>query len=173
MNDIIHFVFWLSIGNMINLSHCFENLDVVQIGQFCHTFTEGDNMSIGNKIMYQRKLQRMKQAELADKIGVSTRTLQRWELEEYSPTMSDVSKIAQVLNIPISELLDDNIEQSSAPNIRVVPTQSKASQETNTGMAVLTLESGRKVEVPATPEGFAFLKDLFAMSLTHTPAVTA
>ena len=129
-------------------------------------------MNIGDKIMYQRRLQKMTQADLADKVGVSSKTLQNWELGKYIPKLEDINTVAEVLNIPISELLDDTAEQSSAPNIRVVPTQSKASQETNTGMAVLTLETGRKVEVPATPEGFAFLKDLFAMSLTHTPAAS-
>lgn len=130
-------------------------------------------MNIGDKIMYQRRLQKMTQIDLADKIGVSSKTLQNWELGKYIPKLEDINTIAQVLNIPISELLDDTSAQSNTPNIRVVPTQSKVSQERNTGMAVLTLETGRKVEVPATPEGFAFLKDLFAMSLSNVPAVTA
>ena len=94
-------------------------------------------MNIGDKIMYQRRLQKMTQADLADKVGVSSKTLQNWELGKYIPKLEDINTVAQVLNIPISELLDDTAEQSSAPNIRVVPTQSKASQETNTGMAVL------------------------------------
>ena len=128
-------------------------------------------MNIGDKIMYQRRLQKMTQIDLADKIGVSSKTLQNWELGKYIPKLEDINTIAQVLNIPISELLDDTSAQSNTPNIRVVPTQSKVSQERNTGMAVLTLETGRKVEVPATPEGFAFLKDLFAMSLTNAPAI--
>ena len=128
-------------------------------------------MNIGDKIMYQRRLQKMTQIDLADKIGVSSKTLQNWELGKYIPKLEDINTIAQVLNIPISELLDDTSAQSNTPNIRVVPTQSKVSQERNTGMAVLTLETGRKVEVPATPEGFAFLKDLFAMSLANAPAM--
>lgn len=35
-------------------------------------------------------------------------------------------------------------------------------------MAVITLENGRKMEAPATPEGYAFLEDLLAISLTFT-----
>ena len=129
-------------------------------------------MAVGDKIMYQRKLKRIKQADLADKIGVSLRTLQRWELGQYFPNTEDISKIAQVLNIPASELMDSP-ENENAPQIQVIPSQNKTSQsqEINTGMAVMTLQDGRKFEVPATPEGYAFLKDLFSISLHG--AVTA
>lgn len=129
-------------------------------------------MAVGDKIMYQRKLKRIKQADLADKIGVSLRTLQRWELGQYFPNTEDISKIAQVLNIPASELMDSP-ENEITPQIQVIPSQNKTShsQEINTGMAVMTLQDGRKFEVPATPEGYAFLKDLFSISLHG--AVTA
>ena len=125
-------------------------------------------MAIGDKIMYQRKLKRIKQADLADKIGVSLRTLQRWELGQYFPNTEDISKIAQVLNIPVSELIDTPTNEN-APQIQVIPSQSKTSntQETNTAMAVMTLENDKKFEVPATPEGYAFLTNLFAMSLNN------
>ena len=125
-------------------------------------------MAVGDKIMYQRKLKRIKQADLADKIGVSLRTLQRWELGQYFPNTEDISKIAQVLNIPVSELIDTPTNEN-APQIQVIPSQSKTSniQETNTAMAVMTLENGKKFEVPATPEGYAFLTNLFAMSLNN------
>ncbi len=130
------------------------------------------DIAIGDKIMYQRKLKRIKQADLADKIGVSLRTLQRLELGQYFPNTEDISKIAQVLNVPVSELMD-NPENENAPQIQVIPSQNKTShsQEINTGMAMITLQDGRKIEVPATPEGYAFLKDLFSISLSG--AVTA
>lgn len=129
------------------------------------------NMAIGDKIMYQRKLKRIKQADLADKIGVSLRTLQRWELGQYFPNTEDISKIAQVLNVPVSELMDSP-ENENTPQMPVIPSQNKThSQETNMGMAVITLQDGRKFEAPATPEGYAFLKDLF--NISEHRAVTA
>ena len=131
-------------------------------------------MAIGDKIMYQRKLKRIKQADLADKIGVSLRTLQRWELGQYFPNTEDISKIAQVLNVPVSEFMDSP-DNKDNPQIAVVPSQAKTStsHETNTAMAVMTLQDGHKIEVPATPEGYSFLKDLFTISLQNAPAVTA
>ena len=132
-------------------------------------------MAIGDKIMYQRKLKRIKQADLADKIGVSLRTLQRWELGQYFPNTEDISKIAQVLNVPVSEFMDSSPENKDNLPITIIPSQNKTShsQETNTGMAVMTLQDGHKFEVPATPEGYAFLTNLFTMSLKNAPAVTA
>ena len=47
------------------------------------------------------------------------------------------------------------------------------SQETNTGMAVMTLDNGKKIEAPATPEGYAFLTNLFTLSLRQASAVNA
>ena len=131
-------------------------------------------MAIGDKIMYQRKLKRIKQADLADKIGVSLRTLQRWELGQYFPNTEDISKIAQVLNVAVSEFMDSP-DNKDNPQIAVVPSQAKTStsHETNTAMAVMTLQDGHKIEVPATPEGYSFLKDLFTISLQNAPAVTA
>ena len=128
-------------------------------------------MAIGDKIMYQRKLKRIKQADLADKIGVSLRTLQRWELGQYFPNTEDISKIAQVLNVPVADFMDSSSDNENTPQIQVIP--SKSSQETNANMAIMTLQDGRKFEVPATPEGYSFLKDLFTISLKNAPAVTA
>ena len=129
--------------------------------------------TLSERIRQARKSKGLNQAELAEQLGMSEMTIRRWETEKSSPRMEEIQKVAQALNIPVSELLDNAPETSNVPNIQIVPTQSKASQETNTGMAVLTLETGRKVEVPATPEGYAFLKDLFAMSLANAPVVTA
>ena len=131
-------------------------------------------MKMNLVIKQLRKEKGLTQEQLSEIMGVSLQTVRRWEWGETVPNTKLLSELAEALGTTPEDLLhSNNAERSSAPNIRVGPTQSKASQETNTGMAVLTLETGRKVEVPATPEGFAFLKDLFAMSLTHTPAVTA
>ena len=118
-------------------------------------------MSIGNKIMSQRKLQKMKQSELADKIGVSTRTLQRWELEEYSPTMSDISKVAQVLNIPVAELLDDTLNSSD---------DTDAEQSNKSGHLVFR-DRDRVVDLPDTPDNRILYVQIVNAMLGKAPAV--
>lgn len=120
---------------------------------------------ISERIRQSRKARGLTQSELAEQMRMSEMTVRRWEANKTSPRMEEIQKLAEVLNIPVSELLEDTSESLSIPQIHIIPTQEKSTQETNTGMAVLTLETGRKIEVPATPEGYSFLKDLFMMSL--------
>ena len=132
-------------------------------------------MTIAEKIRQQRRLANISQEEFSKLAGVSLKTVQRWENGERSPRMEEMKRIAQGLNISINDLLDNSQRNEDIPQIQVVPTQAKSShsQETNTGMAIMTLQDGRKFEVPATPEGYAFLTNLFTMSLHQASAVTA
>ena len=128
-----------------------------------------DNSTLSERILRARKIKKLSREELAEQMGVSAMTIRRWEKFNTSPRMEEIHKLAQVLNIPVSELIDTPSENENAPQIQVIPSQSKTSntQETNTAMAVMTLENGKKFEVPATPEGYAFLTNLFAMSLNN------
>ena len=131
-----------------------------------------DKSTLSERILRARKLKKLSREELAEQMGVSAMTIRRWEKFNTSPRMEEIHKLAQVLNVPVSEFIDSP-ENENAPQIQVIPSQNKTSQsqEINTGMAVMTLQDGRKFEVPATPEGYAFLKDLFSISLHG--AVTA
>ncbi len=121
-------------------------------------------MMIGDKIRYQRKLNNIRQETLGDLIGVSTKTVQRWENGERSPRLEEMTKLAEVLNVPVTYFTED----SSVP-VLMKNEQSERKQN----IAVITLENGRKVEAPATPEGYAFLERLFAMSLSGQPSAVA
>ncbi len=102
-------------------------------------------------------------------MNVSLKTVQRWEAEQRSPRMEEIQKLATVLGVPVTELLSDS--PAPAPVVQVIPTQEKSTQETNTGMAALILGNGYRAEAPATPEGYAFLKELFLAA--HAAAPTA
>ena len=132
-------------------------------------------MEISAKIRQQRKLSNISQEELSKRAGVSLKTVQRWESGERSPRFEEINKLADSLNVPISYLVnsDDTTEQSTMSQIHVIPTKDSSSRETNTGMAILTLKSGEKIEVPANSEGFKFLKELFSMSHNNVSTTTA
>lgn len=49
-----------------------------------------------------------------------------------------------------------------------MPSVKEQTQERNTNMATFTTKDGARFEAPATPEGYAFLKEVFAMSLAGT-----
>ena len=111
------------------------------------------------RIKKTRKERRLTQQELADKIGASLITVNRWEKGERTPNISMLQKIATALDVSVAYLMGE--EESPAP--AVLPVKETHAKSAN--MAVMTLENGCKVEAPATPEGYAFLKELFAMSM--------
>lgn len=48
----------------------------------------------------------MKQEELADKIGVSQKTISSWETGRSEPTMREISKLCKVLDCTVEDLTD-------------------------------------------------------------------
>lgn len=52
-----------------------------------------------------RKKQGLTQAELSQKINVSTRTIQKYESGEIKPPIDKINLIAKILNVAVSELI--------------------------------------------------------------------
>ena len=124
-----------------------------------------DESTIAGRIKIGRSTSKMTQQELADKIGVSSLTISRWENPDSGrcPNTLMLNKIADALGISAGYLL--GIESDPA---NIEPWQlngNKINHDTEANMAVVTLKDGNRVEAPATPEGFAFLKELFAMAI--------
>ena len=65
-------------------------------------------MSIGEKIIHYRKLQRWTQSELAQEIGVDPSHISRWENDKVRPHSGTLQKLADALKISLSELLGDS-----------------------------------------------------------------
>ena len=59
-----------------------------------------------NSFKLLRMSQGLTQAALAKKIGVNTITVSQWERGKYSPTASNVPKVAKALGITPKQLLD-------------------------------------------------------------------
>lgn len=119
--------------------------------------------SISDRIRENRKKQKLTQQELADKVSVSLMTVLRWEKGERIPRADEVNRIAEALKVSAGYLMGEE----SSP-VTEIPSVKEQTQERNTNMATITLDGGRKVEAPATPEGYAFLERMFAMSLAGT-----
>jgi len=64
-------------------------------------------MTIGEKIIHYRKLQRWTQSELAEKIGVGASHISRWENDRVRPNSGTLQKLADALNISMSELMGE------------------------------------------------------------------
>lgn len=60
---------------------------------------------IGKFIGEIRKEKNMKQSELAERLGVTNKTVSRWETGKYMPDLSLFTEISKILDVTINELL--------------------------------------------------------------------
>lgn len=122
-----------------------------------------EDKKIAVRIKQSRQLAKITQQELAEKIGVSPITMNRWENPDTGrvPNTDMLKRIAEALNVSVGYLMGiEDTSESDKPTILEPHTH-----EWNTNMAVITLKDGNRIQAPATPDGYAFLKDLFLASM--------
>lgn len=73
-------------------------------------------MSIGTNIKRYREQAGMTQAELANKMGISDKTISSWEIDRTEPKMGKVEQLARVLGCQKSDIIgaDGKAETLSA-----------------------------------------------------------
>ena len=125
-------------------------------------------MIFGERLKHLRE-GRYSQEDLAEKLKVHNNTISKWENGTQEPRAKKVAELARVLGTTTAYLLGDT-DNPEAESVLPPPSVKEQHQERNTNMAVITLDGGRKVEAPATPDGYAFLKELFMASLGRTAA---
>lgn len=62
-------------------------------------------------LLYLRKLKKISQQQLADKLGIDRSTISKWETGDYDPTVGNVISIANVLGVPIADLVGRDIQE--------------------------------------------------------------
>ena len=127
-------------------------------------------MDISEKIKSLRKLHGWTQNQLGDFLNVSYMTVRRWETKKSSPDLNFIHSLAKLFNVSVRSLTDEGIsiddmfkeeppvEQSSLPINNI-------DNNGNERLATLSLGGDKNVTVPATPEGYAFLERIYAMSV--------
>lgn len=63
------------------------------------------NLSLGQKVNIARREAKLKQEDLAEKIGVSSRTIIRFEKDEAAPNLEDIQKIAKATGKQLVDFL--------------------------------------------------------------------
>ena len=63
-------------------------------------------MAFSDRLKKYRTDMDMKQEELADRIGVSQKTISSWEVGRSEPTMREVTKLCKVLDCTVEDLTD-------------------------------------------------------------------
>lgn len=70
--------------------------------------------AIGNYIARKRREQNLTQEQLADKLGVSNKTISKWENGKCMPDYSIIQALCEALHVTLPELMDgeDTVEDS-------------------------------------------------------------
>lgn len=72
-----------------------------------------DQMAVGQFIAKKRKEKNLTQAQLAEKLGVSNKTISKWECGKCMPDYSIVEALCAELGITLNELIDgEEVEKS-------------------------------------------------------------
>jgi transcriptional regulator with XRE-family HTH domain len=63
-------------------------------------------MTFGKYLKYKRKINKLTQQDLADKLNVSDKTISKWENDLYLPDIDNIKALSKVLNTSIFELVN-------------------------------------------------------------------
>lgn len=104
-----------------------------------------------------RKRAGYNQDDFASEVGVSVDTVRRWEGEKQEPRLGELRNIAKVLDIDINELIGNDNEM-------IIDTKQEKSTKTrlprnNKGRTIIIQQGNIRVEIPATSQGYAILKE--------------
>lgn len=70
---------------------------------------------LGNNLIALRKMKKMTQGDLADKLGVSRQTISKWETGDSIPDMEMGMKLADILQVSLDELMNYSSAKYSMP----------------------------------------------------------
>ena len=66
-------------------------------------------MSLGQNLQFLRKMRRMTQEELSEKLAVSRQTVSKWELDAVYPEMEKVIELCELFNCSMDQLIRENM----------------------------------------------------------------
>ncbi|MBQ4486547.1 MAG: helix-turn-helix domain-containing protein [Oscillospiraceae bacterium] len=70
---------------------------------------------LGNNLISLRRMKKMTQEDLADKLGVSRQTISKWETGDSIPDMEMGMKLADILQVSLDELMNYSSEKQTLP----------------------------------------------------------
>jgi transcriptional regulator with XRE-family HTH domain len=83
------------------------------------------NTTLGKRISTLRREKELKQDELAEKLGVSSQAVSKWENDQTCPDISLLPLLANIFNISVDELLTG--EKAESPSVKFLPESERKS----------------------------------------------
>ena len=128
-----------------------------------------NQIAIGNFIEKKRKEQNLTQAQLAEKLGVSNKTVSKWENGKCMPDYGVIQPLCEELKVTVSELMDG--EEQAQDSIRayddeqildlIKRTQALESQR-ETLVGILLIVMGMALGAMSFTLGGSDVKDFFS-----------
>ena len=117
-----------------------------------------EQLSLGEKIKKMRKKCGMTQQELAKAIPISFSTFRRWEKNQHTPDIDEISRLSVILQTPISYFMDDSEKFLE----KIIDSTDEA--HITVGTQTMTYEkNGEKLTVPYDRElSLQILKSMFS-----------
>lgn len=100
------------------------------------------NETIGNRIQKFRKEKKMTQEELAEKLGVSSQAVSKWENDASCPDISLLPQLCRVLGVSTDELLTGNTNE-----VKLLPEKERKSLDELTLRVKVLSSDGDKINV--------------------------
>ena len=72
-------------------------------------------MTLGEKIQYYRKKNKLSQEELAARVGVSRQAVSKWELDDTTPEVDKLLALARAFGVTADELLSPEEPKEAPP----------------------------------------------------------
>lgn len=73
---------------------------------------------IGKFIALKRKEKNLTQEQLAERLGISNKTISKWETGKCMPDYSIVKNLCEELGITIAELMDGKVSENNVSSLR-------------------------------------------------------
>ncbi|SNV77229.1 helix-turn-helix domain-containing protein [Clostridium cochlearium] len=128
-----------------------------------------NQLSIGKFIAQKRKEHNMTQEQLAEKIGVSNKSVSKWETGKCMPDYSVVQELCKELEITVAELMDgEEIEENSVriydekQIMDLLKRMQDLEQQKNTMYGILLIVMGIASLAVSHSIGGSDVKDFFA-----------
>lgn len=128
-----------------------------------------NQLSIGKFIAQKRKEHNMTQEQLAEKIGVSNKSVSKWETGKCMPDYSVVQELCKELEITVAELMDgEEIEENSVriydekQIMDMLKRTQDLEQQKNTMYGILLIVMGIASLAVSHSIGGSDIKDFFA-----------
>lgn len=109
-----------------------------------------NNIKFGKLISTLRKEKNMTQKELAEKLNITDKAVSKWERDLSCPDINTISKLAEVLNISVEDLLSAKEQEKTSDNSKDLIGLIFKAISIAMGIAVVVLNVLEKVDVKSS-----------------------